>query len=323
MRERLPSNGSATQTEPAPTARALMNSAFSATRRETTFLAVSICAIPPSSTIHTSPSPAAINCAFASTRATTRFVRGSIRETVWSGLMAQTASGVTASFCRLKPPMPVGWPPAAGGRSTVPTTTPDAGSIRDTLSGKSLSPRPGPLPTQTAPAPAAMSVGRDAVLKTRRTSFVSGSICVTVLSSPSRTQTLPSPTATLDGAVPKEIVSRTAPVSGSSAIAPAVSCAASSPASRHAPTATATASTTAPATAMRTGWRHADAGTIAGRVRRGDAPSSGSCSRIWRSRRRSDSLGWSPSSAARCCRPSWYACSACAWRPARYSASMS
>ena len=56
---------------------------------------------------------------------------------------------------------------------------------------------------------------------------------------------------------------------------------------------------------------------------RPDAPSSGSCSRIWRSSRRSDSLGSSPSSAARCCRPSWYTCSACAWRPARYSASIS
>ena len=56
------------------------------------------------------------------------------------GLTTQTASGVTASFCRLKPPMPEGWPPGAGGRSMVPTTTPDAGSIRDTLSGKSLSP---------------------------------------------------------------------------------------------------------------------------------------------------------------------------------------
>ena len=253
MRQRLPSNGSATQTAPAPTARALMNSAVSSTRRETTFLAVSISAIPPSSTIQTSPSPAAINCAFASTRATTRFVRGSIRETVWSGLTTQTASGVTASFCRLKPPMPPGWPPRAGGRSTVPTTTPDAGSIRDTLSGKSLSPRLGPLPTQTAPAPAAMSVGRDDVPKTRRTSFVSGSIWVTVWSSPSRTQTLPSPTATLDGAVPKEIVSRRSPVSGSSTMAPAVSWPASPTATRQAPTPTATARRSAPATAMRHG----------------------------------------------------------------------
>ena len=106
----------------------------------------------------------------------------------------------------------------------MPTTTPDAGSIRDTLSGKSLSPRLGPLPTQTAPAPAAMSVGRR-----RRAEDAPDVVRLGIdlghrLSSPSRTQTLPSPTATLDGAVPKEIVSRSAPVSGSSAIAPAVSC---------------------------------------------------------------------------------------------------
>jgi hypothetical protein len=220
-RQTLPSNGSAAQTEPAPTARPLTPHSVRGIRRETTFLAVSISAIASASPIHTSPSPAAISTAFASIRATTRFVRGSIREIVWSGLTAHTASGVTASFCRLRPPMPVGCPPGAGARSTVSTTTPDAGSIRDTLSGKSSSPRLDPLPTQTAPAPAAMSVGRDDVLNTRRTSFVSGSICVTVLSSPSSTQTLPSPTATLDGAVPNEIVSRWAPV-GSRTIAPAV-----------------------------------------------------------------------------------------------------
>ena len=148
---------------------------------------------------------------------------GSIRETDWSGLTTQTASGVTAMLLPAETRGTLTWPPGAGGRAMVSTTTPDAGSIRDTLAGMSLSPSVGPLPTQTAPAPAATSVGRDEVPKTRRTRLVSGSICVTVLSSPSSTQMLPSPTATLEGEVPKEISLRMAPVSGSSTIAPALS----------------------------------------------------------------------------------------------------
>ena len=74
-----------------------------------------------------------------------------------------------------------------------------------------------PFPIQIAPAPTARSVGVDAVLKVRRTTRSFGSICETVLSSASRTQTLPSPTAMLVGDVPRGMVARSWPVLGSSA----------------------------------------------------------------------------------------------------------
>jgi hypothetical protein len=55
--------------------------------------------------------------------------------------------------------------------------------------------------TQTAPAPAAMSVGSWRTLKRFTTFFVSGSMRDKVLSSSPRTQTAPSPTARLLGGV--------------------------------------------------------------------------------------------------------------------------
>jgi hypothetical protein len=109
-------------------------------------------------------------------------------------------------------------------------TIPDDGSSRDTLPGIRLS-EPGAssaLPTQTPPAPAAMSVGVDDVLNVLVTSRDSGSICETVLSSASSTQTKPSPIATFPGAVPSGTSATGSPVSGSSAAAPAERLAVSS-----------------------------------------------------------------------------------------------
>ena len=73
-----------------------------------------------------------------------------------------------------------------------------------------------PLPIQTAPAPAARSVGVEAVLNVLLTPRSPGSIRVTVRSSASSTQTAPSPTAMLEGVVPSGTVVRSLPVSGSS-----------------------------------------------------------------------------------------------------------
>ena len=64
---------------------------------------------------------------------------------------------------------------------------------------------PAPLPIQRAPSPAAMSVGKPRGLKVPVTRFVAGSMRVTTARSVLRTQTAPSPTATLLGAVPDSI----------------------------------------------------------------------------------------------------------------------
>ena len=73
---------------------------------------------------------------------------------------------------------------------------PVAGSTRDTRCVA-----PGPLPIHSAPAPAAMSVGRRRGLKARITLPVRGSTRETLSSAVLSTQTLPSPTAMLLGAV--------------------------------------------------------------------------------------------------------------------------
>ena len=77
------------------------------------------------------------------------------------------------------------------------------------------------LPIQTPPAPTAMSVGVEEVLKVRTTARVSGSISETVLSSASSTQTPPSPTLTEDGAVPSGTFATSSPEAGSSTRTPA------------------------------------------------------------------------------------------------------
>ncbi len=63
-----------------------------------------------------------------------------------------------------------------------------------------VSPRPPAFPIQTAPSPAASSLGTPRVSNVSVTSFVSGSMRETVWSSLFSAQTAPSPTATLPGA---------------------------------------------------------------------------------------------------------------------------
>ena len=75
-----------------------------------------------------------------------------------------------------------------------------AGSILEMLTVQ-LPERPPPFPTQTAPSPAAMSVGTPFISSRPVTAFVSGSMRETVASSVFRTQIAPSPTAMLLGAV--------------------------------------------------------------------------------------------------------------------------
>ena len=65
-----------------------------------------------------------------------------------------------------------------------------------------------------------MSVGMDDVPKFCLSERVSGSISEIVLSSASTTQTLPSPTATAAGAVPRGTLATSSPEEGSSASAP-------------------------------------------------------------------------------------------------------
>ena len=101
-----------------------------------------------------------------------------------------------------KPSLSVGTtmlPAVRFGSFTVRVILLVAGSIREMLAVK-LPFFPPPLPTQTAPSPAAMSVGTPRVLTRPVTAFVFGSMRETVPSWVFRTQTAPSPTATLLGA---------------------------------------------------------------------------------------------------------------------------
>ena len=102
-----------------------------------------------------------------------------------------------------------GWPqlndasaptPVRSGSLAVWVTLPVPGSTRETLTVKFAS-LPPPLPIQSAPAPAAMSVGTPLASNLRVTALVSGSMRDTVLFSLFRNQTAPSPTAMLLGAV--------------------------------------------------------------------------------------------------------------------------
>ncbi len=223
-RHTLPLSGSVAHTAPPPIAMSTRNPASSVSRRATAFVALSISVTVLPSVTQTSPSPAAMFSARTFlTRATIRFDRGSMRETVRSGLITQTASGATAMCCRLLPGNTFAGPPIrAGGSSIVSTRRPDSGSTRNTLLGMTP-PADVVLPIQTPPAPTAMSVGVEEVLKVRTTARVSGSICDTVLSSASSTQTPPSPTLTADGAVPSGTLATTSPETGSSARTPASS----------------------------------------------------------------------------------------------------
>src|SRR3954468_9292146 len=90
--------------------------------------------------------------------------------------------------------------------STVRVTCRLAGSTRETLVVTRWAKRslPAPLPTQTAPPPAARSVGRGPA-ENRFTARVAGPSRATVSASLSSAQTAPSPTARLLGALPASV----------------------------------------------------------------------------------------------------------------------
>ena len=92
-----------------------------------------------------------------------------------------------------------------------------------------------PFPIQSVPAPTAMSVGVEPVLKVRTREGSFGSIRETVRSSASSTQTLPAPVAMLRGASPSGTVASGSPVLGSSARAYPPAIAASPPSTGSAP----------------------------------------------------------------------------------------
>jgi hypothetical protein len=104
----------------------------------------------------------------------TRPLRGSIRETVKSGLIAQTAPAPTAMWSSTR----LWVSPSAFGSAIAPRESPVAGSsfeIVVAIAGLSSVVGLLPFPTHTAPAPAARSVGSVPVPKVS-TRWVSGSI---------------------------------------------------------------------------------------------------------------------------------------------------
>ena len=86
-------------------------------------------------------------------------------------------------------------------------------------------PPSGRAPIQTAPSPAARSVGKPRGVKVPVTRFVAGSMRVTTARSVLRTQTAPSPTATLLGAVTDSINALTPPSFPAMAATPLPICA--------------------------------------------------------------------------------------------------
>ena len=185
--------------------------------------------------------------------------------------------------------------PGRGARRSPGSSSPRTGRSRNAF------------PIQSAPAPAARSVGVDEVLKLSR-DRVSGSIAEIVLSSASSTQTAPAPTATLEGAAPSGTVARSLPVCGSSASAPAP-LGTSSPPSRTSRAAVNAAARrrTPPAARSAPERRRATRRS----ARRGPS-SAGSCARIARSSSFSSGPGSRPSSLSRSCRPCRYVSSASA-----------
>jgi hypothetical protein len=138
------------------------------------------------------------------------------------------------------------------------------GSTRE-IATVALKDSPPPLPTQTAPAPAAMSLGIPPIEKRRTTSWVSGSIFVTVRSSVFSAQIAPSPTATLLGGDGASVSDAKRPVAPSNEAIPLAFDGAGASLSRLnaiAVTATAAAATTtAPAIAAVRRMRLGRAGT--------------------------------------------------------------
>ena len=100
---------------------------------------------------------------------------------------------------------------------------------------------PAPLPTQTAPPPTARSVGRGPA-ENRFTACVAGSSRATVSASLSSTQTAPSPTAMLLGAVAASVKDPTPPSASSATTKLPGGRASTSPSERYSAVAAAAAS---------------------------------------------------------------------------------
>ncbi len=167
-------------------------------------------------TNQTPASPTAIAMANAcSTRATNDPVAGSILEIEPSGSTAHTARRPTA--IPLTPKVCAGASsPDGPGRRAVFVTAVDAGSTLETATvaaPRSIRPFPAEaLPTQSAPSPAARSVGSPVAANVFTTLRVAGSMCVIVRSSAFRTQTPPAPNTTFPGVVPTPVYERCSPV---------------------------------------------------------------------------------------------------------------
>ena len=255
--------------------------------------------------------PAASLSADTSIVATSRPVSGSMRESVWSGLRAQTAPAPTAMSGR--PQFSDGLrklPAFLSASLTVRVIVVVAGSTRAMRTVK-LPLRPGPpRPSQTAPAPAAMSVTTPPGSNRPVTAFVSGSMRETVPSSLLSTQTAPSPTATLLGAVWASVNDARRPVPGSIAATPLPSAATWSPpppaVSATIPAAAAAHASSSPPSPISKPARRGARGRGS---RRADAPSCGSCLRIACSSSCSDRPGSSPSSRTSVSRASRYTAS--------------
>ena len=135
----------------------------------------------------------------ALTVATTRPLRGSIRATVSSGSIAQTAPSPTTICAR-----PTLEPVAAAGRRWAAWPVCVIVSVAG-IDARHADHRVGAcrcgraLPTHTAPAPAATAAGIEFAVKCPVIAFVRGSMRVTFASSVSSAQTAPSPTARLLG----------------------------------------------------------------------------------------------------------------------------
>ena len=103
------------------------------------------------------------------TLATTSFVRALIRETVRSGLMTQTrvtrrCDVRSQAVLRGREWRPLWLLPE---RAIVSSTPTDSASSRETLLGRAVPSSRKPFPIQSVPAPTAMSVGVEPVLKVR------------------------------------------------------------------------------------------------------------------------------------------------------------
>ena len=309
MRHTSPSFSPVAHTDPAPTAMPSRTFAPTGIVWPTRLVrgSIRVTAERSASTNQTPASPAAIVLARASIVATLLPVLGSMREIVWSGLIAQTAPAPTAMPG--KPTLGHELPLAVSGSLTVRVIRSERRSTRETLTVPLLS-GPPPFPTQSAPAPAAMSLGTPPISNRLTTFLVFGSIREMVLSSVFSTQTAPSPTATLLGAVRVSVNDARRPVPEPIAATPLPSTLTWSPpppaVSATIPAAAAAHASSSPPSPISKAERRGARGRGG---RRTDAPSCGSCLRIACSSSCSARPGSSPSSATSVSRASRYTAS--------------